>query len=114
MKKRFLGFVNFIFCLSAVLINVNTARAGAPVVHISPKPTWLSACKPYDKQPSLRTIEGGFFFENRPIITTWYGRSFRMKVFKTVRKYPLHSTPHLKRLTFTRSLFGAITNRKTG
>jgi len=63
MKKRFLGFVNFIFCLSAVLLNLNTARAGAPVVHISPKPTWLSACKPYNKQPSLRSIEGGYFFE---------------------------------------------------
>src|ERR1700740_1077127 len=63
MKKRFLGFASFIFCLSAVLLNLNAARAGAPLVHVSPKPTWLSACKPYDKMPSLRSIEGGYFFE---------------------------------------------------
>ncbi|MES2277583.1 MAG: DUF3857 domain-containing protein [Bacteroidota bacterium] len=38
-----------------------TALATNPVVHISPKPTWLSTYKPYDKRPSERSIENGYF-----------------------------------------------------
>jgi hypothetical protein len=63
MKKRFLGMVKIVACILVVLLNIAGVRAGVPVVHISPKPGWLSTCKPYDKRPSLRTIEGGYFFE---------------------------------------------------
>jgi len=56
LKKLFLACV-------ISLLSFTTLNAATPVVHSSPKPTWLSVCKPYDKKPSLRTVEGGYFFE---------------------------------------------------
>jgi len=61
--KKCLWFVKVNVCLLAVLLNWSFVKAGVPTVHISPKPGWLSSCKPYDKMPSLRTVEGGYFFE---------------------------------------------------
>ncbi len=63
MKKCFLWVVRISVFILAVLLNLGFAKAGAPTVRISPKPTWLSTCKPYNKMPSLRTIQGGYFFE---------------------------------------------------
>lgn len=63
MKKWFLRVVKINVSLFIVLLNPVFAKAGAPTVHISPKPTWLSTCKAYDQMPSLRTIQGGYFFE---------------------------------------------------
>src|SRR6202007_1655081 len=63
MKKRFLWVVKINVSIFVVLLNCGFAKAGSPTVRISPKPSWLSTCKPYDKMPSLRSIEGGYFFE---------------------------------------------------
>lgn len=45
--------------LCAVTLN---AKAGTPEMHIAPKPTWLTECKPYNERPSGRSIENGFFY----------------------------------------------------
>jgi len=55
LKVFFLGLIIFVS-------GVKQAMAAQPVVHISPKPNWLTACKPYDKKPSLRTVEDGYYF----------------------------------------------------
>ncbi|HEY8929778.1 MAG TPA: DUF3857 domain-containing protein [Mucilaginibacter sp.] len=55
LKVFFLGLIIFVF-------GVKQAIAAQPVVHISPKPDWLTVCKPYDKKPSLRTVEDGYYF----------------------------------------------------
>ncbi|RVT98041.1 DUF3857 domain-containing protein [Mucilaginibacter limnophilus] len=33
-----------------------------PAIHVSPKPSWVLPCNPYNKKPSLRTIQNGYFF----------------------------------------------------
>jgi len=63
MHSRFLKLDKFVPGLIIFLLSFTAARAVVPVVHISPKPAWLSVCKPYDKKPSLRTVEDGYFFE---------------------------------------------------
>src|ERR1700743_679135 len=63
MKKCFSGsgifspvFLFPLFCFSAAL-------GSAPVVHVGPRPNWLSVCKPYDKRPASPTVEGGYYFQ---------------------------------------------------
>ncbi len=53
----------FLAAVFIILLANTSVKAAEPVVHISPKPVWLSTFKPYDKRPSLRSIEGGYFFE---------------------------------------------------
>ena len=55
-------FDKFIAGLTAILFCSITLRAAEPVVHVSPKPLWLSVFKSYDKKPSLRTVEDGYFY----------------------------------------------------
>ncbi len=42
---------------------VYDTRGVAPVIHIAPKPAWLNSIQPYNKPTSLRTVEGGYFFQ---------------------------------------------------
>ncbi|QKJ30169.1 DUF3857 domain-containing protein [Mucilaginibacter mali] len=53
----------FAIGLSVLLLSglVKTAGAANPVVHISPRPLWISALKPYDQRPPARSIENGYF-----------------------------------------------------
>jgi hypothetical protein len=63
MQKSYFPINKFIVTFLITLLAHITAKATEPVVHVSPKPTWISACKPYNQKPSLRTVEGGYFFE---------------------------------------------------
>ena len=63
MQNPFPLFKLFIINLIIILFGYKTVRGAEPVVHISPKPTWISVCKPYNQKPSLRTVEDGYFFE---------------------------------------------------
>lgn len=51
--------------LSIILIALANQRsiANTPVIHLTPKPTWISICKPYDKKPPERSIAGGAYDE---------------------------------------------------
>ncbi|WP_439697599.1 DUF3857 domain-containing protein [Mucilaginibacter sp. AW1-7] len=63
MQNRFKLYLNLITGALLLLINKQCVMAaGTPVVHVTPKPGWLSVCKPYDQRPSARTIEKGYFF----------------------------------------------------
>lgn len=62
MQKLFKIYISLSVCLLSLLFNVGVVKGGTPVVHVSAKPTWLSVCKAYDKRPSARTIEKGFFY----------------------------------------------------
>ena len=62
MQKLFKIYYSLSVCLLLLLFNSHIAKGGTPVVHVSAKPTWLSTCKVYDKRPSARTIEKGFFY----------------------------------------------------
>jgi hypothetical protein len=63
MQSCYFRFLKFIPCLLITLLNFTDVEGVVPGVHILPKPSWLSTCKPYNKKPSLRTVEGGYFFE---------------------------------------------------
>lgn len=53
----------FMSLVTAGLLMHRTAMAGdVPVVHISPKPEWVVACKPYNQKPSERLIQNGYFY----------------------------------------------------
>ncbi|WP_428329217.1 DUF3857 domain-containing protein [Mucilaginibacter sp.] len=62
MQKCFYRVAKFILNLIIIVLSFTAAHAAQPVVHLSPKPSWLSICKPYDKKPALRTVEDGYFF----------------------------------------------------
>lgn len=59
-SPKFLTFV--LIVLAGVLGRLNSYADG-PSVHFSAKPSWLSYCKPYDKKPSLRDVENGYYYE---------------------------------------------------
>lgn len=62
MSKTFTRVIAlFIVLLQAFFMN--TAHAGAPVVHISPKPVWLNQYKAYDKKVASRDIANGYFYQ---------------------------------------------------
>jgi hypothetical protein len=62
MSKFFTRLIAlFIVLLQAFFMN--TAHAGAPVVHISPKPVWLNQYKAYDKKVASRDIANGYFYQ---------------------------------------------------
>jgi len=63
MDTCFPGFAKFITGLILIIFITAPAQAVEPVVHILPKPAWLSSYKPYSQMPSLRTVEDGYFFE---------------------------------------------------
>lgn len=63
MDTYFPGFAKFITGLILIIFITAPAQAVEPVVHILPKPAWLSSYKPYSQMPSLRTVEDGYFFE---------------------------------------------------
>ena len=46
-----------------VVAMLQSGFAATPVVHISAKPVWLNACKPYDKKIPARRIENGYFYQ---------------------------------------------------
>jgi transglutaminase-like putative cysteine protease len=62
MQKRFKFYLTSPVIVLFVLISAFIAKASNPAVHVSPKPTWLSACKSYNQKPSARTIENGYFY----------------------------------------------------
>lgn len=62
MSKCLKIYLTLIFCPLLVLFKSQLAKAGTPVIHQSPRPTWLSSVKTYDQKPSARTIERGFFY----------------------------------------------------
>jgi Domain of Unknown Function with PDB structure (DUF3857)/Protein of unknown function (DUF2569)/Transglutaminase-like superfamily len=55
------GFLTF--CLSVFLFGFGTSYAQTPVVHIVPKPSWVTNYKSYDKKPAARTIRDGYFYD---------------------------------------------------
>jgi len=63
MYKPYSRIILFTVAVLITVLGYGAANAAEPVVHISPKPTWTSACKPYNQKPSLRTVEDGYFFE---------------------------------------------------
>lgn len=63
MDRYFPGIAKLITSLILIIFINSAAQAVEPVVHIVPKPTWLSGYKPYNQMPSLRTVEDGYFFE---------------------------------------------------
>lgn len=52
----------FSLCLVLLFWCSGAAFGDTPSVHISAKPNWLSAIKPYNQKPSSRTIERGFYY----------------------------------------------------
>ncbi|WP_184549878.1 DUF3857 domain-containing protein [Mucilaginibacter sp. FT3.2] len=62
MQKRFKIYFTLVVGGLILLSNYKVVKAGTPVVHVTPKPTWLSTCKPYNQRPSARTIERGYFY----------------------------------------------------
>lgn len=62
MQKRLKLHFIFPVCLLFLLSNNQAVKAGTPAVHVTPKPNWLSTCKPYNQKPSARTIEKGYFY----------------------------------------------------
>ena len=62
MQKHFKLYFTFLFCFLFLIISNQVVKANTPAVHVTPKPTWLSICKPYNQRPSARTIEKGFFY----------------------------------------------------
>jgi transglutaminase-like putative cysteine protease len=49
--------------LLALVFITGSVIASTPIVHISPKPTWLNTYKPYDKSIPLRDVENGYFLQ---------------------------------------------------
>lgn len=58
LKIRF----TFSLCLVMLCWCSGAAFGNTPSIHISAKPTWISALKPYNQRPSSRTIERGFYY----------------------------------------------------
>ncbi len=53
-----------VLVFNLILVFTFTAvNAAIPVVHISPKPNWLSAYKPYNKGPAARDVRDGAYDE---------------------------------------------------
>ncbi|XHR98088.1 DUF3857 domain-containing protein [Mucilaginibacter sp. UC70_90] len=52
----------FSLCLVMLFWCSGAAFGDTPSVHISAKPNWPSAIKPYTQKPSSRTIERGFYY----------------------------------------------------
>ncbi len=63
MKNKLPALLNLLFSLLMVVFCVENAQAATPVIHIAPKPDWISPCKPYDKKPQQRNIENGAYDE---------------------------------------------------
>jgi transglutaminase-like putative cysteine protease len=63
MQKPLIPVINFLFGLFIVAFTCGNAQANTPVIHKTPKPAWISACKPYDKRPSERNIRNGAYGE---------------------------------------------------
>jgi len=61
MQLKFIRLILFILFISGLFIV--SAEASVPVVHISPKPTWLNILKPYDKKIPLRDVDNGYFYQ---------------------------------------------------
>jgi transglutaminase-like putative cysteine protease len=61
MQKPLIPVINFLFGLFIIAFNCANAQTNAPVIHKSPKPAWILACKPYDKKPSERNIRNGAY-----------------------------------------------------
>jgi len=49
-------------CIALMLSGSVKTFAQNPVVHLSPKPSWLNSYQPYDKKPPLRNIQDGYFY----------------------------------------------------
>ncbi|MDR6943482.1 DUF3857 domain-containing protein [Mucilaginibacter pocheonensis] len=62
MPKFLKLYLTLFACFLFLLINKQVVSAGTPVVHLSPKPAWLSVCNAFNQKPPLRTIERGYFF----------------------------------------------------
>jgi len=63
MRTCFKLYFNLITGVLLLLVYSQCVMAaGTPAVHVTPKPGWLSVCKPYNQRPSARTIEKGYFF----------------------------------------------------
>ncbi|WP_162996417.1 DUF3857 domain-containing protein [Mucilaginibacter celer] len=62
MQKLFKIHFRFSLCLVVLIWCSGAAFADTPTVHISAKPVWINALKPYNQRPSGRTIERGFYY----------------------------------------------------
>ncbi len=62
MQKSYHQFTVSLIVFIAILSIYKTVKAASPIVHVSPKPTWLGTYNPYDKKPSMRTVEDGYYF----------------------------------------------------
>lgn len=56
-------FLTLVLIVLVGVLGRFNAYADGPTVHFSAKPSWLSYCKPYDKKPSLRDVENGYYYE---------------------------------------------------
>jgi len=63
MNRNLLRLFNILFSLLFILFSAENVLAINPVVHISPRPTWILKCKSYNKKPSVRNIENGAYDE---------------------------------------------------
>lgn len=63
MQNRLSFLFKTLFTLLIAALGFNNVLALTPAVHITPKPTWLSTYKPYDKKPLARDIQDGAYSE---------------------------------------------------
>ncbi|RYY36831.1 MAG: DUF3857 domain-containing protein [Sphingobacteriaceae bacterium] len=60
--RAYLNLLNYKNWLLFILTIIGATAFAEPVIHVSPKPTWTLPCKAYDKKPSSRNIQNGYFF----------------------------------------------------
>lgn len=63
MQKPLPNTLSIVLLLILLTLGGQKSYGITPIVHIAPKPTWISTCKPYDKKPSERSIADGAYDE---------------------------------------------------
>ncbi|HWZ02178.1 MAG TPA: DUF3857 domain-containing protein, partial [Mucilaginibacter sp.] len=63
MQKNLNLLRGVLFSLVTTIFSINNARASTPVVHLSPKPSWILTCKKYNQAPSARDVNNGAYDE---------------------------------------------------
>lgn len=62
MQSKLNLSTSFFICLVVTLLFNNHSIAATPEIHITAKPTWISAYKDYNQKPSLRTVQDGYYY----------------------------------------------------
>jgi len=63
MQKHLNLLFNLLFSFLIISLNAENAVAALPIIHKTPKPSWISSYKKYDKKPLARNIQDGAFNE---------------------------------------------------